>query len=290
MKKIRYSITTIILIAAALSLSSCLKNSNNYVDLTKGVPLVELPLEARNLPGNLVPEALPISATPQVIQVAVNIASVNPLNSPVTVTLALDAPAIDVYNHAQGLDTGGNVPYKMLPAADYSIPTYQVTIPAGQRLGYININVNTSLIDPSGLFILPIKIVNGGGQQVSNYDELLLSVGAKNQYDGTYTASGIRHHPVLGDIPFNYSVAMGTASASAVDGPALADLKQDLHLQINADNTVTVTSTDEPDGANQAGTTSTYNPATKTFTLHYFYNVAAPRKIDETLVYTGPRP
>jgi Domain of unknown function (DUF1735)/Domain of unknown function (DUF4361) len=285
MKKIIYPITTILLVAAALSLSSCLKDSKYYVDLSKGVQLVELPLEARNLAGNLVPEALPISATPQVIQVAVNLASVNTLNSPLTVTLALDAPAVEAYNHANGLDTGGNVPYTMLPAADYSIPGYQVTIPAGQHLAYLNINVNTSLVDPSGLFILPIKIVNGGGQQISNYDELLLSVGAKNQYDGTYTASGVRHHPTLGDFPFSYSVAMGTTSANSIDGPALADLQEDLHLQINADNTVIVTSpTGQPSAANQAGTTSTYDPATKTFTLHYFYNIAAPRKIDETLV------
>jgi hypothetical protein len=190
MKKIIYSITTILLVTAALNLSSCLKDSKWYVNVSQGAPLVELPLEARNLPGNLVAEALPISTTPQVIQVAVNLASVNTLSNPVTVTLALDPSAVATYNTANGLDTGGNVPYVLLPAADYSIPSYQVTIPAGQHLVYLNINVNTSLVDPSGLFILPIKITNGGGQQISNYNELLLAVGAKNQYDGEYTVTG----------------------------------------------------------------------------------------------------
>ncbi len=190
MKKIIYSITTILLVTAALNLSSCLKDSKWYVNVSQGVPLVELPLEARNLAGNLVAEALPISATPQVIQVAVNLASVNTLSSPVTVTLGVDAAAVTAYNHANGLDTGGNVPYVLLPAADYSIPSYQVTIPAGQHLVFFNININTSLVDPSGLFILPIKITNGGGQQISNYNELLLAVGAKNQYDGVYIVTG----------------------------------------------------------------------------------------------------
>ena len=190
MKKIIYSTTIILLVTAALNLSSCLKDSKFYVNVSQGVPLVELPLEARNLPGNLVAEALPISATPQVIQVAVNLASTNTLSNPVTVTLGLDTTAVTTYNHANGLDTGGNVPYTLLPAADYSIPSYQVIIPAGQHLVYFNINVNTNLINPSGLFILPIKITNGGGQQISNYNELLLAVGAKNPYDGIYTVTG----------------------------------------------------------------------------------------------------
>ena len=181
MKKIIYSITSILLIAAALNLSSCLKDSKYYVDVSQGVPLVELPLEARNLAGNLVVEALPIQTTPQVVQVAVNLAYAKNLKQSGNSYLkALDPGAVATYNHANGLDTRGNVPYTLLPPADYSIPSYQVTIPAGQHLVYLNINVNTSLVDPSGLFILPIKIVNGGGaSQISNYNELLVSIQPK---------------------------------------------------------------------------------------------------------------
>ncbi len=217
MKKIIYSIITVLIITAALSLSSCLKDSKYYVNLSQGAPLVELPLEARNLAGNLVPEALPISSTPQVIQVAVNLAYASTLNTPVTVTLALDPTAVTTYNHANGLDTGGNVPYTLLPAADYSIPSYQVTIPAGQHLVYLNININTSLVDPSGLFILPIKIVNGGGQQISNYNELLLAVGAKNQYDGVYIVTGTLSDNTSSSITGSYpeTVYLETASATA---------------------------------------------------------------------------
>src|ERR1700733_1438250 len=114
MKKIIYLITTILLVTAALSLSSCLKDSKYYVNVSQGVPLVELPLEARNLVGNLVPEALPISSTPQVIQVAVNLAYVSTLGSPLTVTLALDPAAVAAYNHSNGLQTGGTPPNVLL--------------------------------------------------------------------------------------------------------------------------------------------------------------------------------
>src|ERR1700722_1815322 len=217
MKKIIYPITTILLVTAALNLSSCLKDSKYYVNVSQGAPLVELPLEARNLAGNLVPEALPISSTPQVVQVAVNLAYAKTLSSPVTVTLAVDPAAVAAYNHANGLDTGGNVPYVLLPAADYSVPSYQVTIPAGQHLVFLNINVNTSLVDPSGQFILPIKIINGGGQQISNYNELLLSVGAKNQYDGVYTVTGTLSDNTTATITGAYpeTVYLETSSASS---------------------------------------------------------------------------
>jgi hypothetical protein len=218
MKKITYSITTILLITAALSLSSCLKDSKWYVDVSQGRPLVELPLEARNLTGNLVPEALPISTTPQVIQVAVNLAYASTLSTAVNVTLGLDTAAVTAYNHANGLDTGGNTPYTLLPPADYSIPSYHVTIPAGQHLVYMNININTSLVDPSGQFILPIKIINGGGQQISNYNELLLAVGAKNQYDGEYVVTGTLSDNTTPTITGAYpeTVYLETSSANTV--------------------------------------------------------------------------
>jgi len=167
-----------VLATAVFNMSSCLKDSQWYVNVSQGVPLVELPLEARNLPGNLVTEALPISTTPQVIEVAVNLASANTLKSAVTVTLAVDPTAVATYNQANGLGTPGNPAYTLLPSADYSVPSYQVVIPAGQHLVYMKINVNTNLVDTSGLYILPIKIVNGGGQQISNYNELLLAVSA----------------------------------------------------------------------------------------------------------------
>jgi len=46
-----------VLATAVFNMSSCLKDSQWYVNVSQGVPLVELPLEARNLPGNLVTEA-----------------------------------------------------------------------------------------------------------------------------------------------------------------------------------------------------------------------------------------
>jgi len=189
MKKRIYISGILLLSAAVLSLSSCLKDSR-FVDFSKVGTLVELPLEAFNGSGKLVAQAFPIQATPQTITLVVNIASPKPLGSALTVTLGIDQDALTAYNHAHGLDTGGNTPYTLPPANAFSIPSTKVTIPAGQRMANLNIQVISSNLDPTGLYVIPISIVDGGGQKVSNYKTVLYNVQAKNKYDGAYEATG----------------------------------------------------------------------------------------------------
>jgi hypothetical protein len=172
-----------------LTLSSCLKDPRAQ-DFSNVGTLIELPLESYNGPGVLVSEALPIQAAAQTIPVVVNIASPKPLSTATTVTLAIDQTALDAYNHANGLDTGGNTPYVIPPSNAFSIANFKVTIPAGQRTANLNITINTSNLDPNGLFVIPISITDGGGQKISNYKTVLLNVQAKNKYDGAYTANG----------------------------------------------------------------------------------------------------
>ena len=196
MKK-RLYILTVLASLAVLSLSSCLKDPRYYT-FANVQPLVELPLGAYNGLGNLTPEALPITTTPQTIQLVVNIASPAPLNKAVTVTLAIQQSAVDAYN------TANSTSYTLLPAADYSVPSLSVTIPAGKREAILPISVNTSLVDPSGQFILPFTIVDGGGVQISNYNSILYSVQAKNAYDGTYVVTGSLTDAANGAITGNY--------------------------------------------------------------------------------------
>jgi hypothetical protein len=189
----------------------------------------------------------------------------------------VDQAALTAYNAANGTS------YILLPAADYT-STLTATIPANQNEANVVVNINTSLIDPSQSYVLPLTITDGGGQQISNYKTILYNVQVKNQYDGTYLASGTRIHPTLGPFPFSYTVAMNTTGANSIDGSALADLKADLKLTVNADNSVTVSSSAQPTTQDSPGLVNKYDPSTKTFTLSYFYNTSAPRIITETLV------
>jgi hypothetical protein len=59
-----------------------------------------------------------------------------------------------------------------------------------------------------------------------------------------------------------------------------------MYVRVNADNTVTIL----PDPTSAGGLdvfatgANTYNPTTKTFSLNYAYNTAAPRRVTETVV------
>ena len=280
MKKRFYYITTIMLSAAALSLSSCLKDDSRFTNFAGAGTTIELPIEAYHGEGNLIAEAVPIQTPGPVVPLIVNVASPKPLTSALNVTLALDAAALTAYNTANGTS------YLLLPAADYNVANWTVTVPANQREATLNITINSALIDLSQQYVLPISIASASGQQVNQFHTVLFSILVKNKWDGTYLASGVRHHPTAGDFSFSYDVAMGTSGANSIEGPALADLQADLILTINPDNTVVVTSgpSGQPTTENEPGTSNVYDPTTKTFTLHYQYNTSAPRKIDETLV------
>lgn len=219
MKKKFYIIAAFTLAAAMLTLSSCLKDPRAQ-DFSNVGTLVELPLEAYNGVGALVAEALPIQATPQIIPIVVNVASPKALSTPLTVTLGLDAAALTAYNHANGLDTGGNVPYTLPPANSFSIPSFKVTIPAGQHTATLNVSIISSNLDPSGLYIIPLTITDGGGQKISNYKTVLLNVQAKNKYDGAYTATGTftdTANPAITDAGiYPYDIYLETLGAASV--------------------------------------------------------------------------
>jgi hypothetical protein len=205
MKK-KFNSIAILLITAVFGLSSCLKESKYYVNVSQGAPLAELPLASFNGgAGNLVPEALAISATPTVLPTVVNIASVSPLSTATSITLELDPASLSAFDAAiegpykaaslADVAAGTTPPppptlYSMLPAADYSVASWTVVVPAGQHTATLNININTSLVNPSGNFVLPIKIASASGLTIDQYNGLLYNISAKNQYDGVYVVTG----------------------------------------------------------------------------------------------------
>ncbi|MGZ3944238.1 MAG: hypothetical protein ACXVJB_04805 [Mucilaginibacter sp.] len=149
--------------------------------------------------------------------------------------------------------------------------------------------INGANFDPAKSYAMVLAITNLGGFKAkhnaagASLDTLVVTLGVVNQYDGKYHATGVRIHPSLGTLPFDYEVQMTTSGATSVDGPALADLQADLNLTVNPDNSVTATSTYQT-LFTPAGTKSTYDPNTKTFDIHVAYNTDAPRIMNIKLV------
>jgi len=174
MKKKSY-IKTALFLASLAMLSSCLKDSQYAENFQAAKPLVELP-GAANVSGTAGPFEIdslavnPSATTP--LNVAVNLASPHTLSSGLTVGLSVNAAALTAYNTANGTN------YQLLPAADYT-STLSTTIPAGQNLANVVVNIITSKIDPTQSYVLPLTITNGGGQQISNYNTILYQLPLK---------------------------------------------------------------------------------------------------------------
>jgi len=182
MKNITYLLVIILLSMVTFSFNSCHKGDDNNTNFSASA---ELPLAANNGVGNIVAEPLLINSTPQVIQCVVNISSSKALSTAATATFGLDNTAIIAYNNANGTN------YALLPAADYTVPGWTVSIPAGQTSSYLNISIITSKVDPSQIYLLPIKLESASNDiTIDKYNEVLYCIQVKNQYDGTYVVTG----------------------------------------------------------------------------------------------------
>ncbi len=212
MKKIFYIKGALTALTAVTLLSSCLKDDSRYVDFASSKPLVELPA-ATGVAGSGVFQAnsYAIVSTPTPLNVQVNVAAPKPLSSALTVKLSVDQAALTAYN------TANNTNYTLLPAADYS-SSLSVTIPANQNSANLVVNINTSLIDPSQSYVLPLTITDASGQQISNYKTLLYNIQVKNKYDGVYTVTGTMVDGVNSALTGSYprTVDLITQGASTV--------------------------------------------------------------------------
>lgn len=204
------------------------------------------------------------------------------------ISVTLKSLSLDDYNTANGTNLTAIPAALATQVADPSIvPTADgltINFGAGSFAKNYILNVNGTQFDPSKKYAVYYAITSfGGATKKVGTDTILCVLGVKNIYDGDYHATGVRIHPVLGTLPFDYVVHMGTSGATSIDGPALADLKADLNLTVNPDNSVTATSTYQP-LFYPAGTKNTYDPATKTFDIHVAYNTGAPRIMNISLV------
>jgi Domain of unknown function (DUF1735) len=171
------------LLVALFSLPSCLKNGNYYVDFASAGASVDLPLAASNANG-LVAYTYNATITSATIPVYVNLASPAKLGTATSVTVALDTAGLDAYN------TNNGTSYALLPDSVYTITgSYDLSIPANQRLDSFQVNLDLTKLDLSGTYVLPYTIASAA-VPIEQWNHLLLYISVKNQYDGNYTVTG----------------------------------------------------------------------------------------------------
>jgi len=281
----------LIIAAMVFSLQSCLKNNSFYTDFSKGKPAIELPLAATHT-NDPFAVSFDVSTTPTQYYVVVNVASVNKPTSPVTATLAIDKAYLDSFNTAQAAaDPDNYVPYELMPDSTYSIGSLDVTIAAGHREDSIPIQVFTSKLDAGHIYVLPFTIVKSS-LPISNWNHLMLNIGAKNKWDGVYkVVSAEFYHPSFGDQIFDASagitqelVTTGVNSVSMYPTKTpLANFGAELDITIKSDNTLSEVFNGVP---TVTPNNDHYDPDTRTF---YVSGAYSTRKYHATLVYVKPR-
>lgn len=298
----------IVIAGLIFALQSCLKNNKYYIDFSKGAPALELPLAANNANSPFA-VSFNIVDTPTTYFAVVNVASPSKPTSPVTGTLGLDTAYLNQYN------TDNSTSYELMPDSTYSMSTWNITIPAGQRQFIIPIKIFTSKLAPGHQYVLPLTIVKSS-IAISSWNHLLANIGPKNKYDGIY-------HMTISTTGWGaYGIADGgtndwgkigvvTAGASSVvfdigyqpaftasgAGTGFGATDPEFTFDANTNNLVSVTNLAAPDARNRqfqinsAATLNNWDPATKTMNLSYIMtqNGRPPQYINEVLTYVGPR-
>jgi hypothetical protein len=220
-----------LMVLIAVSLTSCLKDLEDYIGDISGAPAIiefnENPSASTGLTYCYVTYA---TTAMDISLVNLKIASVNAMKTDTKVTLVLDNAMVTKYNHDRGLDTLPKVPkdpqFYPIPAAAMTITSLDVTIPAGQREAKLTIKVNPSLV-PNFFnlkYMLGVKIsaVDNGLTVSGNNAERYVSIGAKNKYHGTYKITGYFEHP-SSPRTLNLTKTFTSVSANEITG-GYADL------------------------------------------------------------------
>lgn len=282
---------------ASLLLVGCLKDTpiSDYSDEAIK-PIVLVPNGNHPRTQSATPLALDFSATPYEVRVYARVSWDKPLGKSVDVTFKEDDAAIAAYNTKFGTD------WKKMNSTAYSIPSLKVTIPAGQQEAYIPVMVFPDKVNLSQDNILAFTITDASGETVSsNYQTILVPILIKNVYEGNYTVTGYFFHPSapraisatkyfatvngnrvegqLGDLAgwairfdINGSALSNFEAAGATPAPPASGF-------FTADNpgAIAYPGPAFPGTAPWVQTTynNTYDPATKTFYLHYGYGVGS---------------
>ncbi|NEU09253.1 DUF1735 domain-containing protein [Flavihumibacter sp. R14] len=167
-----------LIMATVLLLSACLKeNDDTYFDFASVGTLVEIPLSAyvAKQSKKVQKQEYTASATPADLPVVVNIASPQPLSKDLKVVLGVNAnDALAKFNTANGTN------YVLLPNTAFSVADLTTNIPAGQRLGTVTFKINTAAVDKTvSNYVLPVSIVDGGGEKISNYNTVYYNIVVK---------------------------------------------------------------------------------------------------------------
>lgn len=276
-----------------VSLTGCLKDDDYDNGVTQSIRTtgdltkpIELKISATD---NTDFATVSVNSTPNDTTsdlVPVVLATADPAPEDIHVTLEMVDSLVDNYNLSNGTD------YAVPDPSMYTIPTMEITIPKGSNTGYLQVQYHIpDFVTGNWAFGFRIVSVKESGYTVSgNFNEGVVSLAVKNQYDGIYKGSGHMEHPVYTGDYSNKDEIMITSGATSVTFLLNTTVQFSAGIKLTVDpatNLVSLSSDDvvlDPyDPAKNY-----YDPATKTFYLDFGYS-GGTRHVTMVAVYDRPR-
>lgn len=261
---------------------ACVKNIPQYTNFNDIHPIAEIYQGGPTINNAYIA----LQATPTDYTIDVNLASPDPASKAIQVSLALDTADFNTMN----ANAGGM--YTLLPAAAYTVANWKVTIPAGQHLASLHVAINSTLLDTTQSYILPVMITDASGVTVSgNFYYGFWKVAQGNPWVGLYHSVGYKldvgvvtkidqdkylyfadPNPALG---LGYS-GRNTVIGQAGDDVTYIDYGIGMDLTVDPVSDTVAVSSDLNQGARGKialfnNGTCVYDPSKRTFTLNYAY-------------------
>jgi hypothetical protein len=199
----------------------------------------------------------------------------------VTVNFKLDTAAVAAYNILNGTS------YQVFPASSYNIPSFTGIISSGNPSSApLQINFITTNLDPNTKYILPITIESASSGKIdSSLKTTFFSINKlANIYEGSYKTIGTRRNfnadgTFANENNIDDTRVLTTLSKDSCNINTIANLGTFngtvFYVKILPDNTLKFTGFLSNNilvpVVNQPDKVSTYNPANKSFDVHYMY-------------------
>ncbi|MFA6246000.1 MAG: DUF1735 domain-containing protein [Mucilaginibacter sp.] len=284
---------SIILFTAAVGFTGCLKDNKTNLTPNNSPAVVEwstavtgdAPISPSGSTFPLYLRSLEINPSID-LTFEVNYTGGEAAPEDITVNFGIDNTALTQYNQERLDRDHETVNLEPMPTSWYSIEGTSVVIKKGERKGVIKGKVNTTNItDFNKQYVVALKITSVSRGTISgNYGTILMQIGAKNPYDGTYTHT---YTSTLGNGTNTLDLVTTGANTVALDPGLLGVYSNAQTLTIDpATNNVTVSMSSLLPIGNTGP--STWDPATKTFHVKWTSNGGA-RTFDETYVFKSPR-
>lgn len=277
MKKYIKSIKVLVFGLAVLA-TACVPEGKDMIDGI-GSNFVRLPAATEEI-SLLGVDLVAGDKTTEFLEIIRDVNSTSELNNAVSVSLKVDDALITAYNKAHGTT------FVSLPTSLYKLSETEVKMAAGDFSKNVAITFDPTKLDVSKSYALGLTVASAGNYKIRNgLGSALFQIIAKNKWHGKYKALGVFTHPTAGprDIDRLKDVVTLTPNSVSTELGDLGGAGYTMTLTINSDNSVTVTPTGVTPNVNQSYSKNYYDPAKKSFYLHYSYNVAAPRIVKEVL-------